>query len=207
MSGKRIYTYKDIIRFVSTKNRRIIYGIFVALNPFRWKYLKLLKSFIKKYDNVSTQAIYVLLALYDFTSILQVFKRKSIVVLDEGFVQNITSIAHLQPIVENEDLTNFIEYVKIKKDIVVINCYVNQNTVIDRIRMRNGRDRFNSIEDDEQLKQAFSIKQANITSVNKYFNSGIDICVNGSTEDALDQLLQKITLEDVGKYLSKKRFN
>ena len=189
----RIYTYKDVVRFVSTKRRRIIYGIFVSLNPFRWKYLKLLRRLVKNYDNVSIQAVYILMALYDFTSLVRLFNRKNLFILDEGFIQNITSVAHLQPMSEDKALTNLISYIKSKKDIVVINCHASENVVISRIRNRGRADRFNSIKNDEELIRAFKIKQDNISVVAKYFNKRIDICLDGNVEELLSQLIDQCT--------------
>ena len=194
---QKVYTYKDIIRFVSTKSRRKIYGIYVGINPFRWKFLKLLKAFAKKYDNVSVQAMYVLIALYDFTSLLKTFRKNSVVVLDEGFVQNITSIAHLQTITEDKELSELVGYIGAKKNIFLINCSADMDTVVERIRKRNGKDRFNSIADDKELKTALSIKQDNITTVAKILGTSVDVCLDTTTDDALKQLVLSIDKSEV----------
>jgi len=196
---QKVYTYKDIIRFVSTKNRRKIYGIYARVNPFRWKLLKLLKAFSEKYDNISPQAVFILIALYDFTSVLQIFKKNSIVVLDEGFVQNITSIAHLQPINEDKELNDLVKYIQAKKNLFLVNCSADTDTVVERIRKRNGKDRFNSITDNKDLKNALSIKQDNITKVAKAFGTSVDVCLNTSTNDALKQLILSIDKSEVAE--------
>lgn len=190
-SKKNVYTYGDIIRFVSTKKRRIVYGSFVLFNPFRWNFLKLLKNLTNEYDNVSIQAIFILIALYDITGFLKIFKRNSVVILDEGFIQNITSIAHLNLMDDDKALNDLVSYIKSKRDILSVNCFANEETVISRIRNRNGRDRFNLIKDDEDLKKAFVIKQNNISLVSKHFKKGMNICMDGTSEEAMEQLIQQ----------------
>lgn len=195
ISGKKIYTYRDIIKFVSTKKRQKIYGALVCLNPFLWKYRRLLKIFVKKYNNVSMQAVLILVALFDFTSIISLFKKDSIVILDEGFIQNITSVAHLQELIDDESLNNLLCYIMSKKNIVVVNCFADINTVIGRLRKRNRGDRFNSIKDEEKLKNALVKKQNNITLISKHFDKSVDVSIDNSTGEALEQLLQKISVE------------
>ena len=189
ISGKKIYTYKDIVRFVSTKNRRRIYGTLVALNPLRWKFLRLLKRFVKKYKDVSMQAVFILIALYDITSLLRMNKQ-CIVILDEGFVQNLTSVAHLQQISGEKELEELVACIQAKNQMLIVNCFADEDIVIRRLRQRNGRDRFNSIKDEKQLRAALCTKQNNISFVAQLFTDKIDICMNGSTDSALEQIMK-----------------
>lgn len=192
----KVYAYKDFIKFVATDKRRKQYYTAVSLNPFRRKYLKLLKKFVSKYDDVSVQAVCVLIAFYDVISLIGVFDRKGVVILDEGFVQNITSIAHLSIIEDSEELTSLVEYITKKIDIVLVDCHVSYENVVNRLRGRNGKDRFNSIDDDEKLKEALAVKRHNIAVVAEKIPCKYELNLDGSTDEALQQLIEMFGFTD-----------
>ncbi len=187
----KVHTYSDIVRFVSTKKRRVIYSIFVFLNPFRWKFLYLLKKFCEQYDGYSKGAWFVLVALYDICRMLNFWGDKHIVILDEGFVQNITSIPHTKSLETNDVYLNLINFIKNKIDIKLIHCYAHQDVVIQRLRDRGRKDRFNSIEDDQKLKEVLNVKNDNILTIVDCFTDRADICLN-DFENSQKELLYKL---------------
>ena len=190
--GRRIYTYQDITRAVSTRKRRIPYSILVHMNPFRWKYIYLLRRFCKQYESVSKQAIRVLIALYDISSLIRVFSKTGIVILDEGFVQNLTSIAHLHAVAANDRLKVLVEYIQHHLDIFVVECRVDEEAVISRLRARGRKDRFNTIQQHADLCNALRIKKDNLAIVAKQFGRFECVDLNVPTAVAARQFFEEI---------------
>ena len=169
-----------------------IYTFYLYLNPFRWEFNRLLKSYANEYQDVSKNALHVLMAMYDTINILNLFCKNCIVILDEGFVQTLTSVPHLQPIKDEVSVQKLVDKIFMKHDITVVNCNVDKRLCIERLRTRNSGDRFNAIVDDKKLYEALEIKQKNIDTVVKYCNRVITIDMNGNQETILEQIRKKL---------------
>ncbi len=182
----KVYTYQEIVRMVSTPRRKRLYDILLHMSSSCRRFRRLLKAYAGEYNDVSSQAMYVLMALYGMPKVFQCIAPKSVVVLDEGFVQTLTSIPHLQPIRDNDTLSEITTYLNARHYIQVVCCTGDEMLTIRRLRTRNRGDRFTSIKDDETLCQALHRKQQNIDIVAKHFF-----------------ILKKITMEDGTDTLNK----
>jgi len=186
----KVFTYRELLLIL---HMRKIYLFFVRLNPKRRKYIKALKDYASDYKDVSKNAIDVLIALFDMSCLFGGIFRKGIAILDEGFVQTLTSIAHLQTIDNRDKLQGVVNAIKDKHDIYIINCEVEVDTAVERIRKRNGPDRFNQIKDDSELAEALRIKQSNIDIVRTSFGDNISICMDQDREKIVESIKNRLS--------------
>ena len=103
-------------------------------------------------------------------------------------MQTLTSIPHLQPIKDDETLKKLTTFLNEQYHIHVVCCFADEVLTIQRLRARNRGDRFNSIKDDEALRQALFQKQRNLDTVSEHF------CVLGRivSEDSKESLGKNI---------------
>ena len=190
--GYKVWTYRDVNRIVARKGFRQLYRAIVTLNPLRWRYLKLLHDFTESYDNVSSQAKYCLISLFDISSLIALLFPNSVIVLDEGFVQTFTSIPHLHNVVVDQSLIGLIRIIDDKFDWCVINCASSIDTTVLRLRKRGTQDRFNLIKNDEDLKDALGIKRSNIEKVVDVLTNVINVSMDNSTDTVLNNYLSLV---------------
>lgn len=189
---KKIFTYRELIMLLHIRK---IYIPLLKLNPFRQAYNKKLQEYAAIYEDVSVNAVHVLMTIYDTACILDFFYKDCLAVLEEGFVQTLTSIPHLQAIQNKELLSNVLEEVKKKHEIVVVDCRADTDTVIKRLRERNSGDRFNAIKDDNKLYEALQNKQSNIDIVESYFDYKISVDMEQSREKIVEDIMHKLEMD------------
>ena len=174
----KVWRYNQVNKIVARSGIRFVYKLFVYLNPKRWKYMVSLRRFIRDYNNVSIQAIYCLISMYDISKWIFFWNKSSIVVFDEGFVQTLTSIPHINEIFNIKPIEQITKIITESFDVIVINCEAELKTTIARLRKRGNSDRFNSITNDIELEKALKIKKNNINKVANCFEKKISVNMN-----------------------------
>lgn len=185
----RVYTYTDVVKLAYGPYKRY-YEKLARLNPSRWSYYSKLDLFAHEYSNVSETAICVLTCLYDISAHISFFNPNALFILEEGFVQTLTSIPHLEEIIIDSALIDLADTIKEKFDLTVINCRCSTETAITRLRNRNTPDRFNIIKDDAELGAALRIKQQNLDSVIGIFESVVAIDMERGENEIYEELLR-----------------
>ena len=133
-------------------------------------------------------AIYILLVIKELPSVN--FQNK-IIILDEGVIQFMTSIPYEYNIKRNIVLQNIIvDLQNILSNCLCINCEINIDEAIDRIRKRGKQDRYKF---SENLKPLLNTKAENLNFlIKKICTSTISINMMDSTDDKLNQIINNI---------------
>jgi len=105
-------------------------------------------------------------------------------ILDQGFIIMLTSVAHDVNIKQNFIFKRLIKELRKKfSDILFINCELDKQKVIKQIRRRNKKGhRFDSLSD-ESLQQMLDIRQNNLEIVKGPFQEGLDVLTLNMSSD------------------------
>lgn len=182
-----IITLYMIERWISTPLRNQIVITLLKLLPQNWKYAICVKRYAARYRDVSSRAVSLLLALYGIPQLLCWFTKRKRVFLEEGIIQNLTSIPHLQELKSDQDLVSILSLFKKRYRLKVIYCEAAEKEVIKRLRKRNGKDRFNAISDDELLLDALRKKKGNLEIILSTFNDASRVNMDCPINETINQ--------------------
>ena len=196
-SNTNVYCRKDVYFF----KRRIWDSYLISrCTPMFFKFYKILNNFIKEYRKGNKRYIDRIYRLYVKLYKISIHYSDSIVILDEGIVQHITSLAHQQKIVNSVSFVRLVDFLFSNFEITVINCCIDMNETIRRIKKRNNEnDRFN-LSDVDEIKKILNIKNNNINIILEQFH-GIryDLDMNCSVEEIYNELLKLLLNYGVDK--------
>ena len=188
-AGQRTVAYRDV--FTGLRVKRLLVPLFRADRKFR-EFEKALGDFAAEYTGVSENALTKLKVLYIAASRL---KKGSRMVLDEGFAQLLTSVAHLQPLRDDEKLDAATQLLR-RFDITVVDCRIDGPEAVRRIRGRNTGDRFNAIKGDGELLEALETKQRNIDTAVRKIEKVITVRTDRPAEELCGELESLLEAEN-----------
>ena len=169
-----IMTYHDFFskkKLFILSNRTIFTPFIFIYYLFRFNYWTVIKSiwqFARQYPINEIRFVRVIFLIRLYENIQKKLKIKCIIILDEGFIQFISSIPHDIVIKENELLQKLlITWENIVENTLFVDCRLSVEEDIDRIRKRNKNDRFKRIENDKILAKLLQIKEYNLDVLTK----------------------------------------
>lgn len=167
--GYNVVSRRDLLRFKYINNVHITV-LYILFKPSLWKDVFKIINFSKQFPNNNERRLYVkkLIVLYSklisFNKEKEKFK-KTILILDEGFVQYLTSIPHDFTLDNSKKIIELCNLFNNLNNIKTINCSISIEKAADRILSRKkNNDRFLLTNQDAILK-LLSIKRANIGTV------------------------------------------
>ncbi len=149
---------------VSTKTRRMITRAISSIIPSCRKFSKLLECFCDEYEGVAENTKTAFKALFLQTRIMPMFYSNTPALLDEGFVQLLTSVPHDEQLKKSKAYIELVDFLKKYNDIYVVDCLCDTDICVQRLRKRNSGDRFNAVKDDIIIRQLLDTKRANLTA-------------------------------------------
>jgi len=159
------------------KRRYHRYGVLVILNPSYWKLIKSIIKYSKLFEE--KKSLSMILHVVSFVRSYHDFirgKKKEVLIVDQGFVQGIISLAHQELLPQTSCLDDILKISNINSNaFVCVNCNVNEVISDERITRRpmNGC-RVESMEKNERMK-TLAIQKENFSFLRK---SIIRICPN-----------------------------
>ena len=184
---KKIITRQMVLKCIGGNGRKKAIEFLMNFSFRNRDFMKLLKEISLSYGKDSYYGFYFLLALYVIIKKISFFKKDSVVILEEGFVQNITSLAHTGELVKDEKLDSLVAMINDRYSVKVIKCNLDETESLKRIRKRAAKDRLNAIESDDELLIALKQKSVNIERAVQYFDIIASLDMSLPTEELLKQ--------------------
>ena len=187
-------SFSSIINFM-WKNRWSI--PFIALYKLLFScHLKLKMSLIRYMSRYEVNSLSVIYAIYiiDIYSFVKKNNHKNIIILlDEGIIQFLSSIAHNIKIENNSDMLGLYSCLRdLIENSVYVRCNIPLDMVVQRIKIRNRNDRFAC---SNTLTDLLKVKQDNINYLVEILTSKsciVEIDMMKSIEYNKETLLKKI---------------
>lgn len=189
--NKSIIERKSIVRWVGTPFRQFLYFISILFRPSMLSFYLALKKIARRYDDYSKKSFFTIIAIYDCAKIIRLLGLKKYIVLEEGVIQNLSSLAHNKNLIIDQNVELILKKMEAICDWRIINCELAFDEVINRLRKRNNNDRFNNIKDDDKLFSLLQIKKSNIEKLVKLEKHVVSINLSGS-EDIISKIASEI---------------
>lgn len=184
--NSNIITRQELInKKITTLFRNFVYYLSVRKSVEYTEYKSYLKKLISKYPQKNLYYYRLLCKLF---CILKKCKTTKTIILDEGFIQNITSISHTKEIDRDENLLLCLEIIKRNFDIKVVKCSVKNDIAINRIIKRNKGDRISKMSMKE-LSDFLVIKNENLNTIANEF----DVVKRINMENSENILLKEVS--------------
>lgn len=190
-----VYGRNDVMRyrygfFSKILNRLRLY----RCSPF------ILHKLIKAYTiDITSDPRYVkrLVRLFAGLNKLSEDNNVDVVLLDEGIVEHVVSLAYGVKILDNETLQELMKLMFTSYNVIVINCHIDIDESIRRIKTRNKKNARYDYANSDDIKRLFEFKKNNIDTVlNHFHGKRIDLDMNASQDEALTQFYKFISFTD-----------
>jgi len=190
----RINKHPKIIR----RTLKIIRAIHIMCSPLYWKLNFNLLCITMQYPFSMKRLHRCYLITELFVQLKKDIKNNQQIVLEEGLVQFITSIMHLEPLIQSKALKALlVELAPVLLETTYIDCQINYGIAIYRTSQRGSmRNRFDRMPENLRLP-AFEVKRANIDKVFKAIKE-LDIerrVIMINTESAPDKVYNELCVQ------------
>lgn len=184
-----VFKYTDIIKILGFGPLKPMIKFFEFVLPTSGSFSGMLSEFSGIYEGNSEYPCLVIKTLYNYCLLIQKLFPNSYIVLEEGFVQTLTSVPHLSDLKDDCIFNSVIEMIQSKLEIFVVDCRCDSQIAAIRLRQRDTMDRFNMIKDDKELLAAYETKQKNLNIVLKKFDKKIEINMNNNMDKVYNDFI------------------
>ncbi len=198
-TGRNVYTYSDLMRREPLFVNRGIYFQLLKWHPQTAACMRRLEEYCASAPEDRKREYFKkeFTELYYRVHAAAHIRGDGIILLDEGMIQNFTSLFFTRPIPAEASMGKAVKnIVSVKDSFFVVKCNISVDESITRLKKRaRENDRYRRLER-EALREALLVKEHNIDYVLSFVKPEriIEVDMENTTEDCSDTVIGKLGL-------------